>query len=156
MDWMDNRIINEPWYNCIQNKVDGQIRVSEEIKMDWLKQKESNKIHRISEKKSTIWRTPQTLGIISLLRTFTNIGYNSRDFEIKPSNFGSLQEVLLKLAFAYIKFVDRPHAFDNIDQLIEVDQLHNELFVKFEHTHRYLLETDNRNYNGLGVNFRYT
>lgn len=54
-----------------------------------------------------------------------NIGFGTVSYNgWRPS---LLQQTVNKLALAYFEFVDRPHVFDNLNQLIEVDAVYNEL-----------------------------
>lgn len=57
---------------------------------------------------------------IKLLKTFVKIARTTINYEIK--------NVLTNLYMTYFTFVDRPNAFDNLDQLNEVDKLHAALY----------------------------
>lgn len=69
---------------------------------------------------------------IQLLRTVVGMGYTRKDWSGYHIEFSSLfEQTMLKLYFAFIKFVDRPHVFDQTEQLIEVDRVHSLLAEQF-------------------------
>lgn len=63
---------------------------------------------------------------------------------VKTNGFYAIDEVnqvFKKLYFAFFQFVDRPHAFDDTEQLNDVDRLHSELY-EFDSMHFHNLSTD--------------